>query len=126
MFRFLKTIAALAILLGIALIIIYVLPTDIKLKGLSLIERALSASVREKIEKLTLSPVEERSTVIAKLDENLAGLGQNPSAEKRQTLLTDAQKLIAELKTLNEAPSLTEAVTANLTRAVLGNQSCKK
>ena len=128
MFKLLRFAFSLVILLVVAGVIVYFLPTEIKLKGLSAISGVVPTSLKESAEKLILKPSERRSQIITNLESNIKNLKNHPSEETAKEIVASSEKLHEKLRVANNDPSLTEALTGKVMDALVkqtANNACK-
>jgi hypothetical protein len=112
-----------AITIFIAGVIIYFLPANIKVDGLTKITGIVPDAVKAKAEELILTPPEKRGKLIAELENNITALKQGGSMQETGTMIEESEKIIAELKEKNEETSLTEIVKVKLVEQLLNRKA---
>ena len=129
MFRLIRFAFSATLLLLAAGVVIYFLPTEIKLKGLAAISGIVPESVKEKAEKIVFTPSERRDQIITDLEQNIEDLKNNPSEETAQEIAASSETLLEKLRGANDDPSLTEALTGKVIDAFVKNEqnaACEK
>ena len=122
MLRFVKILTSFAALLIVVGIIVYLLPSTIKVKGMGALAGIVPESFKEQAAEFLLTPAEKRAKLIGKLETNLAALDTgNLTSEETERLLQESDALIEELKTKNKELSLGEIAKTALVQTLLGN-----
>lgn len=124
MLRIFKILGSLVFLLVVAGIIVYFLPSTIKVKGMGALAGIVPESFKEQAAEFLLTPAEKRTKLIGKLETNLAALDEdNLTSETTERLLQESDALIEELKAKNKELSLGEIAKTTLVQTLLGNSA---
>ncbi|MBI4133540.1 hypothetical protein HY478_02920 [Candidatus Uhrbacteria bacterium] len=119
MFSLIKFLLSLAVLLALVAAVLYFLPANFKIEVAQKIVGFVPDTFKEKTEELLLTPPEQRAKLIAKLEEKLAYLKDNPGGEIFDSVLQEAENLIGELKEKVTETSLTETIKTKLVDELL-------
>jgi len=121
---FVKLIFFIVFVFGVGALLLNLTPTDVKMQGLSLLEKAVPKSVNDKITDLTLTPSEKRDKLISKLDSQLEDAAHEGGiSDDSKKIIEEARKTLSELDLKNHDASLTEVITAKLADTVLGKKT---
>ena len=126
MFKILKFVIGIAVFAIVASIVIYFLPTNVKMKVFEAVAGVVPDSIKDEAESLLLTPPQQRAKLIKKAEQNLASLKTNTDPKPEQ-LVTDTETILTQLKEKNEAQSLTEIVKEKLVDQLIGKtgqQNC--
>lgn len=109
----------------VALVILYFLPHDIKMKALGAISSVAPESVGAEVKDLLLTPPESRAELLKKLETNLDALKDNAS-EATKKVIESSEKILTELKVKNEEQSLKEAVQEKFVSDFIGSNKTQE
>ena len=111
---------------AIGVVFFYLLPADIKEKGLGLLKSFMPEIVEEKLEPLIYTPVERREKLINKLEDNITRLKYSLNSdvspikvqEELNTVITETEKIISKIKEANaEQGPINKVTTAVIKKA---------
>jgi hypothetical protein len=106
----------------IALGVIYFAPAEIKLKGMETLTGILPNDLQEKAASLLLTPEEERSALLMKLEGNLATLKEDAAAEAAG-IIKNSEDLIHELKNSNTEKSFVQIAKEKLVETFIPDKT---
>ena len=121
MFRLIKFLIALPVLVGGALIVLYFLPAHTKEWTLSKLSGIVPEKIHEKTEELLLTPPEERAKLISKLETQFGKLKSGVSTTTAR-IVDETEALITKLKAKNEDESLPTIAARKLVDTILGRE----
>lgn len=129
MFKALKVVFSVILAIIIIFIIIYFLPSDIKVKGLQAITGVVPESIKKEVEELVLTPPEKRAKILKELESRLADALKTISTEETKekiseelkTQIEEARNLVKKLEEKNNDSSLTNMVTSKLADKLIGD-----
>lgn len=121
MLRAFKILASLVSLLLVVGIIVYLLPSTIKVKGMEALTGIVPASIKEKANEFLLSPAEKRTKILTTLTSKLHALENNTLTENEvKNLAKEAQVLVTQLGAQNGERSFTEIAKEKLVEKLVG------
>lgn len=121
MLKAVKILGSLIFLLLVAGLIVYLLPTTIKVKGMEALTGIVPASVKEKADEFLLTPAEKRSRILAALKSKLHKIESQPAAASEVTTLAEeSQALITQLSEHNGERSFVEIAKEKLVEKLVG------
>jgi|SRR3989344_500343 len=109
----------------IGVVFFYLLPADIKEKGLGLLKSFMPEAVEEKLESFVYTPIERREKLIAKLENNVSRLKKSvdnaafPETQNELTfIIAETENIISKIKEANaEQGPINKVTTAVIKKA---------
>lgn len=119
MIKVLKFLVSLIVLILIAFVVLYFLPTATKEKVLTTIAGVVPETLKDKAEELILTPPERRARVLRELGDRFTRLKTSPSREQTAQLIQESEELLNELEDTNNDASLQSVVTQRIAEQLL-------